>query len=273
MNSVKAGTKKLCLLLFALLLPWQISAAEVSSPKLAIVIDDLGDNLKLGQRAVDLPGPVTLAFLPHRTFTKRLAERAHGLQREILLHQPMENSHDRWLGKGGLLVEMPTDTKRSVLLNSLASVPHVVGINNHTGSVMTTDMASMADVMSVLIEQDLFFIDSFTNPESVAWQVAHYAGVPFLIRDVFLDNEVDTQDLQQQYALALNTARSQGFAVLIGHPYPETLDFLEENIPRLSAQGIELVPASRLLVIPDRIPQRLKDLFCQPQGRVNCAEH
>ncbi len=255
-----------------LLLVFHISFANAGSAKLVIVIDDLGDNLTLGQRAVELPGPVTLAFLPHRPFTPQLAEHAHQLNREILLHQPMENGRDRWLGQGGLLVEMSSETKRKVLLSALASVPHVVGINNHTGSVMTADMISMADVMSVLIEKQLFFIDSFTNPESVGWQVAHYAGVPYLIRDVFLDNEVNPTELQQQFRLALKTARSQGFAVLIGHPYPETLDFLARQIPDLPDAGIELVPASRLLVRSHRIPQRLYSLFCQPAGRVDCGQ-
>ncbi|MFW1678408.1 divergent polysaccharide deacetylase family protein [Pontibacter sp. JAM-7] len=269
---MKSGCfNRLLSLLLLSFTPVVVIAGEAEAV-LVVIIDDIGFNHSLGQRAVDLPGPVSLAFLPHTPHAKSLAEQAFLKQRDILLHQPMQNADDRWLGDGGLLVDMSYEEKRSVLTAALASVPHVTGLNNHTGSILTADMTSMAELMSLLLEKNLFFVDSFTNPESQGWQVAHHAGLPYLIRDVFLDNETTPEALAGQYEKALQTAREQGFAVLIGHPYPETLSFLERELPQLTQQGITLIPASQLLKRQQRIPARLIALFCQPNGSVDCRQ-
>ena len=40
-------------------------------PQLIIILDDIGNNQTLGLRAVNLPAPVTLAFLPFTPFAAR----------------------------------------------------------------------------------------------------------------------------------------------------------------------------------------------------------
>lgn len=211
------------------------SAAESSTPTLIIIIDDVGNNGPLGDRAVALPGPVTLAFLPHTPHAKRLANKAAENNKGIMLHAPMANATGAALGPGALTQDMTPAELQEILSESLDSIPHVQGVNNHMGSVLTADQTAMSSIMKVVQQRGLYFIDSLTNPLSVAESEAQQAGIPTDRRDVFLDNDRSLDGLFQQFQRAMDIAERKGSAILIGHPYPETLDFLEVVLPELIA--------------------------------------
>jgi hypothetical protein len=101
--------------------------------------------------------------------------------------------------------------------------------------------------MDVAKELELFFVDSRTSATSVAWQQAIAQNVPTLKRDVFLDNDTSTEALEIQFQQAMDVARKNKFAVLIGHPYPETIAFLSQSLGKLDEAGIKLVSASALI--------------------------
>jgi polysaccharide deacetylase 2 family uncharacterized protein YibQ len=208
--------------------------------QLLLIIDDIGYNRALGERALALPAPVNLAFLPHTPFSARLAQQAWQNGHGIMLHAPMENDHGTDLGPGAMLASMDQQTLQTTLKENLSAIPHVQGLNNHTGSLLTQNADAMNWVMEVAREQKLFFIDSLTSPTSVALQQAEALGIPTLARDVFLDNDTNAAALKKQYEHALTLAKRRGYAVLIGHPYAQTLDFLEQELPALAEQNIEL---------------------------------
>jgi len=220
-----------------------------ATPSLVLIIDDVGNNGPLGERAVALPGPVTLAFLPHTPHAARLAEKAATQGKGIMLHAPMANATGAALGPGALTEDMDQAHIQQTLSDSLDAIPHVQGVNNHMGSVLTAKDDAMRWVMEVIDKRGLFFIDSLTNPESVAGQAANRAGIMTARRDVFLDNDRSLEGLVSQFQRALDIAQRDGSVVLIGHPYPETLDFLEVILPRLKEAGeVRLTRADQYLV-------------------------
>ncbi|MGE0080577.1 MAG: divergent polysaccharide deacetylase family protein [Thiohalomonadaceae bacterium] len=223
------------------------------------MIDDVGDRLDLGRRAAALPAPVTLAFLPHTPFAARLAHEAHAAGKEIMLHLPMESVVPRPLGPGGVTLHMDEAQVRRTLEEDLAAIPHVRGINNHMGSLLTPHPGHMAWLMDALRTRgDLYFIDSRTTARSVAVAMAREHGVPHLVRDVFLDPDPAPERIAAQWARAVALAREHGQAVVIGHPYPETLALLERELPRLAAQGCRVVPPLALIAANQ---QRSSDLW------------
>ena len=224
-----------------------VAAPYQGQPLLAIVIDDLGDNREAGMDAVNLPGELTYAFLPHTPHVFELAKNAHLLGKEVILHAPMENKYGLKLGPGALRQHHSAAEVDKILRADFDAIPHVMGMNNHTGSALTEDYAKMKTVMSVVKERQQFFIDSMTTPETVAWKVARDTGVPYLTRDVFLDNEQNWDYIHQQFKQALSIAVVKGHAVLIGHPYPETIHYLSQTLPLMEQLGIRLVTASQLL--------------------------
>lgn len=223
------------------------SPTPASPPRLVIILDDIGYSAEAGQRALDLPGPVTYAILPYTPHGRWLAEEAHRRHRDVMLHAPMSNLAGMALGPGGMTLEMDEATLRTTLREAIADIPHVRGVNNHTGSELTTHRQPMEWVMAELKALGLFFVDSLTHSASVAGQVAAEYHIPTLTRHVFLDNVAEVDAIARQFQQALAIARRDGLAIAIGHPYPATLDYLEEVLPTLPHEGIELVKATQLL--------------------------
>lgn len=224
------------------------TCAEPAPTYIAIILDDLGNDEAAGMRALALPGAVTYAILPRLAHTALLAERAHAQGREVMLHLPMQAITGKALGPDGLTMDMTAPAFHATIADALASVPYVRGVNNHMGSLLTRHPGAMQWLMQALHRRgDLYFVDSRTNEHTVAELFARSTGLATSRRDVFLDNRRDSTYIRAQLTDLIRKARLQGSAIGIGHPYPETLDVLAAELPRLAAQNVQLVPVSQLL--------------------------
>lgn len=213
-------------------------------PTIAIIIDDMGHNRIQGERLIALDQPLTLAFLPFRRYTTLLAERAHKRQKEIMLHAPMANTRLLELGPGGLKPDMSQGELALTLRRALKSIPHVQGVNNHMGSLLTQQLKAMDWVMAELNDYPVYFVDSRTIASSVAGDVAAAYRIPTLSRDVFLDHEQTEEYVDRQFRLLIKRAKENGSAVGIGHPHKVTVDYLEKRLPELDEEGIAVATVS-----------------------------
>lgn len=216
-------------------------STQAQSAKLAIIIDDLGNQYKSGLRTINLKAPLNMAFLPHTPHAKSLSIAAHKRGHLNMLHQPMASLSGAPLGPGGLSSETNKQDYKSILERNLASIRHVKGMNNHMGSLLTQDKPAMEALMPLIKEQKLFFIDSLTTASSVARKTAQKYGIRNHKRHVFLDHFRNTPFIHKQFKQAVALAKKKGFAILIGHPYKPTLDYLEKALPSLYLQNVELV--------------------------------
>ncbi len=239
-----------CLLPFLVaFLPGIVAADSTpTTPVVAIIIDDLGNKLSWGKRALNLPGPIALSFLPHTPHAKALANKAHAAGKEVMLHLPMESESNHKLGPGGLTLHMTEQKLHQTTRKALESVPHVIGLNNHMGSLLTRHPGAMSWLMdAVKAHGGLFFVDSRTTGSTVASRVAREKQLPTVRRDVFLDNVRSKSAIKKEFNRLLKLAKKQGYAVGIGHPYPVTMRVLKQELARLSASGIRLIPLSQMV--------------------------
>ena len=224
------------------------------TPKLAIVIDDLGYSRSRGLQAINLPGPMTVAVMPHTPNARLLAEAAHAAGKEVILHHPMQGSnyHPGATGimTGTLTLAMGREEISGALAAAFASVPHCVGMNNHTGSTLTAAPAHMHWLMQDLATRGHYYLDSRTTAQTVAGEAADAWGIPFVSRDVFLDHKYTASALEYEFDRALDIARRAGNVVLIAHPLPLSLALLERRLAQLSPEEFQLVHASDLLNTP-----------------------
>lgn len=214
----------------------------------SIVIDDLGYNHALARRALNLPGPVSYSILPELPDSATLARIAREKHRDVLLHIPMQAIGGEAMGPGGLSVDMSGEEIGNILDADLASVPQAIGISNHMGSQFTSDATAMRRFMGDMKNhKKLFFLDSLTTSKTKARSIAAESGIPIISRDVFLDNERTPEALETQFQLMLRIAGKYGRALVIAHPYPETLEFLEQRLHSLKNGPVRLVPVSLLV--------------------------
>jgi len=214
----------------------------------SIIIDDLGNNLEYGNMAIALPAPITLAFLPHTVFAANLADKAHNSGKEIMLHLPLQSVRHHSHTPGTLKLHMTHAEFTRQLESDIESIPHIKGINNHMGSLLTQHPGHMDWLMSALADEGgLYFIDSRTTTKSVASLFANKHKVPHLDRDIFLDPDFRPETIRREFTRFINKANQTGYAIAIAHPHPHTIQFIREHLDELEEQGIKLVAVSKLI--------------------------
>jgi polysaccharide deacetylase 2 family uncharacterized protein YibQ len=231
--------------------PENHSGAVESQPLIAVIIDDLGNQRLPGLRTIALDGPIACAIMPFTAHATYLAEQAFAAGKEVILHLPMQPVEmERIAGPGEISLDTDKAELAYILDQNLGSVPHSVGISNHMGSLITRHPGHMRWLMQELASRgDLFFIDSFTTPDSVAYEIAIETGIPAARRHIFLDNEPTDVAIDNQFEHLKKRARRYGYAIGIGHPYPATLDYLQTALPELEKQGFQLVPVAQITAL------------------------
>lgn len=223
------------------------SVAPGRPGRLLIVIDDIGADLEATRALASLNFPVTLAVWPRAAHARASAELAHAAGREVMIHQPMEPvSYPRNKpGPGAVFTTMSDADIRAVVAANLKLVPHAVGLNNHMGSKATQNRRLITDVLDALQGMDLFVLDSITHDHSVFYSLARAKGFAALKRDIFLDNVQDTRSITHQLNAAARLSVKQGWAIAIGHPYPQTIAALRawqnsrpENVHMVTAREL-----------------------------------
>jgi len=235
------------ILLFAFQACFSAEPALKKTSFISIIIDDLGYRLHDDLRAVALPGPVVCAIMPHAPYSTQLAQLAHKQGKDIILHQPLEalQKNDN-LGPGALTLEMTEQEFTRTFNSNMDSVPHLIGINNHMGSLLTQHPGHMGWLMKMIKQRNLIFIDSITSDNSIAAMIAFEKNIPYLERDIFFDNVQNISAIRKQFKKLIKIARIRGTAVGIGHPYPQTMDVLSRAIQELDTTSVKLVDLKTL---------------------------
>jgi polysaccharide deacetylase 2 family uncharacterized protein YibQ len=227
----------------------QVSHPAEKAVLIAIVIDDLGQDLTPAREVLSLPGKITCAIMPRLPQSAKIAELARRSRHEVLLHLPMEPK-DRNLktSPGTLRSNMTPMDFLTTIGDDIASVPGAVGVNNHEGSALTENKEAMKFLMAELKARELLFLDSLTSPKSVAYATAKEIGLKAAKRDVFLDNEGDNAHyISGQLEELVRIAKEHGRAIGIGHPHPATISSLRKWLATAPQQRIEIVPVSRIV--------------------------
>lgn len=215
-------------------------------PQIAIIIDDLGYQRAQSAALLAIGEPLSYAVIPNTPYARTIATDVVGAGQELMLHVPMQTiSARKW--EQGLTEDMSAETFNEHVSDMLNDYPFAKGINNHGGSLLTQNSEKMQWLMHSLKSKGLFFVDSRTTSASVAREVATQSDVLSASRDVFLDNDKDSQAIAKRFEQVKRLAKRNGHAIAIGHPYPQTITFLAENLPDVASQGFELVFISELL--------------------------
>ena len=223
---------------------------QTSEPSISIIIDDLGYKQKEDILALSLPGPIAYAILPHAPYTKKIAEIASQNGKEILLHQPMQAlENNELLGPGALTLNMTHKEFVKTLETNISVISNIIGINNHMGSLLTRHPGHMQWLMNVLKKNEYIYVDSLTSTNSVAGEIAKKNKIPFLKRDIFLDNNTDLEYITKKFFELITLAKKEGTALAIAHPHSNTIKTLSEFLQDIDAYGVKLIGVKSLIKI------------------------
>jgi len=224
------------------------STGKVVDARLAIIIDDLGSDRAAADAVFALGYPLTVSVLPNHEHSMDIAKEAHRRGLQVMLHLPMQSVTNETPEAQELHPGMPAPEVAALLDQFLQNVPEAAGVSNHQGSQATADTALMDELMPVLRDRHLFYVDSRTTAATVAYDTAQDFGVRSAFRNIpFLDDVAEVAAVRKQLELALRGAREKGEAVAIGHPHPATLQALREVLPQAQGQGVRLVLVSELV--------------------------
>jgi uncharacterized protein len=224
------------------------ASSQPNGAKLAIILDDLGSDRRAAEEIFALPYPLTISVLPNHEYSEEIAQEAERRGYQVMLHLPMQAVASEKPEAQELRQGMPAAEVSKLVDEFLQDIPGAVGVNNHQGSGATSDSALMRELMPVLRDRHLFYIDSRTTPATVAYDTAQSSRVPSAFRNVpFLDDVAEIGAVRKQLELALRGAREKGEAVAIGHPHPATLQALREILPNAQSEGVRLTFASELV--------------------------
>ena len=232
----------------------QVVIAKITPPRLplkqvAIIIDDIGYDMTSVRELLSIDADITFAILPLLAHSREAAEMLHKANRETLLHLPMEplSYPKEKPGSGALFSDMNDEELIFQLEKNLASVPYVVGVNNHMGSKFMSNERNLVPVFKQLKKRDLFFIDSRTTNGSKTTVAAQEVHLTVASRKIFLDNE---RNYSKIYQILMNVAEApvgNSMLIVIGHPYPETIRALKNANKVFREKGVSIIPVSKLI--------------------------
>jgi polysaccharide deacetylase 2 family uncharacterized protein YibQ len=218
------------------------------APRLAIILDDLGSDNNAAKAVFAMPYPLTISVLPNQTHSAEIAQQAQRRGDQVMLHLPMQSLTKEHPEAQELHGGMSRAAVSRLVSQFLNEVPGVIGVNNHQGSASTADKKLMAELMPVLKEHKLFYVDSRTSAATVAYDTAQRYGVRAAFRNVpFLDDVEDVASVRRQIEIAIAGAAKKKDVIAIGHAHPSTLEALKETLPQAKTHGVKLVFASELV--------------------------
>lgn len=225
-----------------------VSLGRSAWPRIALIIDDIGYSRSRARQFYDLGVPLTFSILPRLAYSYDLALEIHDQGREIMLHQPMEPYDPNFdPGPGALYTGYGVERIVRILKENVSHMPYVIGVNNHMGSRFTSSRPEIDSTLRVIRHQGLFFVDSVTSGESKAYETARMLHMAAAKRNVFLDNRLNESAIMKQLFKLKDWAYQHGYAIGIGHPFPETARAIRYFAKNLDRHEVSFVPVSRLI--------------------------
>ena len=172
---------------------------------------------------------INMAFLPPTNAHPNSAKIAQDVSFHMI-HFPMQAS-SKFKGEEPETLKITdsyeTIEKRVRLLRDW--YPNAIYTNNHTGSVFTENEEAMDKLFRALKKHNFIFVDSRTSNKSVAKKYAKKYDMPYIVRNTFIDNDLDYNKIQAQLKKAIEIAKTNGYSIAIGHPHDVTLKVLRES--------------------------------------------
>jgi polysaccharide deacetylase 2 family uncharacterized protein YibQ len=226
---------------------WQVYATPYDDgdprPQVAVVLSGLGKNSADTDKALGLPGEVTLAFSPYAENVDEWARQARAAGHELLLEVPMEPARSADdPGPRALLTSLGPNQNLDRLAWNLARFAGYVGVIEAMGGSFTASALHLEPVLGELKRRGLLYVDRHPAANALPRTIAEEMGLLRIGADIDIDAEPSRREISKRLAAAEALARHDGTAVVVARPLPVTFELLGGWFDRLDAEGIALAP-------------------------------
>ncbi len=234
--------------------PWRRYAAVYdradSRPRIAVVLTGLGLSANATEKAIlKLPPAVSLSFTPYAKRLDHWMALARVNGHEVMLDLPMEprTYPNDDPGPQTLLTHLDVAENQQRLRWILGRAEGYVGLAAVKGSRFSGSEPDLKPILREIRDRGLLFVDNRTNAESVAARVARDLRLPHAVNDRTLDDgEPSHVAIDARLVQTERLARTTGAAVVMGQPYPVTIERLRDWIRGLESRDFILVPITAI---------------------------
>lgn len=236
--------------------PWRVYARPTNAletrPRIAVVIVGLGLKRETTERAISLPGAVTLAFAPRAGMLDDWIAAARDDGHEVLLGLPMEpvDFPRNDAGPEALMSALTTEQNMNRLKWLMSRATGYIGFVNTQGGAMLADTTAFRPLAEEIAARGLMFLEAGETPIPASRDLAASIGLPALASSQWIDRGLTRETIEAALADVETRARANGTAIALAHPYPLTVGRLRGWIRGLEEKGLALVPLSALLDRP-----------------------
>lgn len=218
---------------------------------MAIIIDDFGySSNKHIHKFFESDLALTISVIPGHKYSTWTSNQANAAGKEVMIHMPMASDNYR-LNNGEndyiLSDELSDEEIIDKVIKACKAIPHAQGMNNHMGSIATTQPQVVLPLIKALQLKNLYFVDSLTSPLSIMYENCIVYDIPTAKRRFFIDNSRNKASIINQLRLSINYAKKHGSIVVTGHTYKETMEAINYLYQNGEFDGIKICPASELL--------------------------
>jgi len=211
------------------LIPQNLPLTPHSSiPKLVIIIDDVHTKAQLDAIKSTHLDITPSIFPPYQRAwnTPKLVKHL----KHYMVHLPMESSSAKFNRQTKTILTSWSQSQIDSRIKAIREMfPNARYINNHTGSVFTSNYYAMDMLYKELKKNGFIFIDSYTTHKSKVANITQKYHDLYLKRDVFIDNIQDINYIKKQIKKGIKIAKKRGYAIIIGHPHKTTLQVLKNS--------------------------------------------
>jgi polysaccharide deacetylase 2 family uncharacterized protein YibQ len=219
-------------------------------PKIALVVGGLGINARNTVQAIDeLPGEVTLSFLPYARNLQMWINRARARGHEVMLELPME-SFDPGADDTGpqvLLAQGSRAQNVQRLENLMSRGAGYFGVTNYQGARFAGSAQASAAVVEQIKRRGLVFLSNGIGPRTAFAFEAARVGLPMASADRIFDARGDAEAVSEQLVALEAIALQKGSAIGAGFGYPVTMEQIASWSGALRRRGLALAPASAVI--------------------------
>lgn len=227
----------------------QVSDADAKIAFIVLDADPQYDNLYRSYLGSAVP--FTFAVRPDLPITGRVTRDLRKAKHEIFLHLAMEPRGYPRIdpGKDAILLDLSQVEIEDRITRGLSTVSPARGVVSRLGGAAVNDADVMRAVLGELKRRDLPFVDAHGAGPSLVEEIGEEVGARTLTLGATLDGSGNTPTaVKARLDQLVRTAMQRGALVITLHPSSVILGVLEKEAPALKAQGVDVVPASEIVL-------------------------